>query len=58
MNKWLLMKIGFVAACACAGGVQSDAPEGMKERANMRNLRYGEVLVVMRHGLSATAFGL
>jgi haloalkane dehalogenase len=30
-------------------------PEGMKERTNLRNVRYCEVLVATRHGMSATA---
>jgi len=35
--------------------VLAQAPEGMKERTNLRNVRYCEVLVVTRHGMSATA---
>jgi haloalkane dehalogenase len=31
------------------------APAGMVERANLRNVRYCEILVAERHGLSATA---
>jgi hypothetical protein len=34
---------------------QSDTPEGMKERRNLRDARYCEILIVLRHGMSATA---
>ncbi len=40
---------------ASASLAQIGAPEGMKERTNLRNTRYCEVLVVTRHGMSATA---
>jgi haloalkane dehalogenase len=48
------------AALMVAGGVafaQSDnsPPEGMKEQDHLRNVRYCEILLVTRHGLSATA---
>lgn len=36
-------------------GQSTAAPVGMKERTNLRNVRYCEVLVAIRHGLSATA---
>jgi hypothetical protein len=42
----------FVAAYALG---QTAPAEGMKERNNLRNTRYCEVLLVTRHGLSATA---
>lgn len=33
----------------------SSTPEGMKERDHLRNVRYCEIFLVTRHGLSATA---
>jgi hypothetical protein len=54
MNKSIWLKIAALATLGWSSRAQSDAP-GMKERADMRNLRYCEVLVVMRHGMSATA---
>jgi len=36
-------------------GQSTAAPAGMKERANLRNVRYCEIFVARRHGMSATA---
>jgi haloalkane dehalogenase len=41
--------------CAPAFAQSTAAPAGMKERTNLRNVRYCEVLVATRHGMSATA---
>ncbi len=48
------------AAIIVTGGAafaqsNSSTPDGMKERDHLRNVRYCEILVVTRHGLSATA---
>jgi haloalkane dehalogenase len=56
----------FLNALACALALalllsprdfaqSTDAPAGMKERSNLRNVRYCEIFVAMRHGMSATA---
>jgi hypothetical protein len=38
-----------------AYGQSAGAPAGMKEKTNLRNVRYCEVFVARRHGMSATA---
>ena len=50
----------LLAVIVVTGGIafaqsNSSAPEGMKERDHLRNVRYCEILLVTRHGLSATA---
>jgi haloalkane dehalogenase len=41
--------------CAPTFAQSTAAPAGMKERTDLRNVRYCEVLVATRHGMSATA---
>ena len=49
------LSLGFLSLALAAFGQSTAAPEGMKERTNLRNVRYCEVLVATRHGMSATA---
>lgn len=52
--KVLSTVIIVIGGAALAQSDQS-APEGMKEQDHLRNVRYCEILLVTRHGLSATA---
>ena len=50
----------LLAVIVVTGGIafaqsSSRAPEGMKERDHLRNVRYCEILLITRHGLAATA---
>lgn len=45
----------FSLAIVISRAQSTPAPPGMVERANLRNVRYCEVFVARRHGLSATA---
>ena len=47
--------MGFFSLALAAFGQAPTAPAGMKERTNLRNVRYCEVFVATRHGMSATA---
>ena len=45
----------FLPAIFMLRGQSTPAPAGMVEKANLRNVRYCEIFVANRHGLSATA---
>ena len=53
----LIAAVVFFSFCCGILGQASAAPEGMTERTNPRNVRYCEILVATRHGMTATAGG-
>lgn len=56
MRRVALLICASTLACSGFAWAQSaPAPNGMKERVNLRNVRYCEFFVVKRKGLSASA---
>lgn len=51
----LLVLAIFLPAILILRAQSAPAPAGMVEKANLRNVRYCEIFVAKRHGLSATA---
>jgi haloalkane dehalogenase len=51
----ILTTVSLLFVSPLALSQSAAAPEGMTQRANLRNVRYCEFLVVKRHGMSATA---
>lgn len=51
----LLALIIFLPTVLMLRAQSTPAPAGMVEKANLRNVRYCEIFVAKRHGLSATA---
>jgi haloalkane dehalogenase len=47
--------VGFFSLSVAGFGQSTAAPAGMTEKTNLRNVRYCEILVATRHGMSATA---
>jgi hypothetical protein len=56
INKARLVAVAALfPLCMVTFGQSTVAPEGMQERTSLRNVRYCEILVARRHGMTATA---